>query len=95
MVVSSCRNDAITLDAITCLSRHDPGKDIFKKVKKSQKSKRRNFHNLLDINDGRLVCRSESHQLDDICMFDDSWHSKKCTLDNTNNEVVELNYRGR
>ena len=91
MVVSSCR-DYMTVDAMTCLSRREPNKDIFKKVKKPQKSKRRNFYNLLTIKDGMLVCQSESYRLDNICVYDD-YQSRNCTLDNTNNEVVELHYR--
>ena len=88
MIVSSCRDFGITLDAMTCLSRRDPKKDIFKKVKKPQKNKRRNFFNMVDIKDGMLVCQSESYRLDNICVYD---QSRNCTLDNTNNEVVELN----
>ena len=46
---------------------------------------------MVDIKDGMLVCQSESYRLDEICMFDYRGQSKECTLDNTNNEVVELN----
>ena len=91
MVVSSCRDDGITLDAMTCLSRRDPKKDIFKKVKKPQKNKRQNFYNMVDIKDGMLVCQSESYRLDNICVY--GGQSRNCTLKNTNNEVVELNYQ--
>ena len=92
MVVSSCRYD-ITLDAMTCLSRRDPNKDIFKKVKKQQKSKRRNFYNMVDIDLKKrmLECQKERYPLDGVCKADDK--RRPCTLKNTNNEVVELNYR--
>ena len=95
MVVSSCREYGLTLDAITCLSRNDPDKDIFKKVKKPQKNKRRNFFNMVDIDVKKrmLVCQDESYSLDDVCVFGSDLDSRKCTLKNTNKEVVELNYR--
>ena len=89
MVVSSCRKYGFTLDAMTCLSRRDPYKDIFKGVKKSHINKRWNFYNMVDIKDGMLVCQSESYRLDNICVY--GIQSRNCTLDNTNNEVVELN----
>ena len=94
MVVSSCRY-GITLDAMTCLSRRDPNKDIFKKVKKQQKSKRRNFYNMVDIDlkERMLECQNESYPLHDICMFEDFLTGKDCTLKNTNNELVDLDYR--
>ena len=92
MVVSSCRDFGITLDAIICLSRHDPDKEIFKKVKKPQKSKRRNFYNMVDIDvkNRMFECQKESYLLDEACLNDE--RSRKCTLDNTNNEAIELNY---
>ena len=92
MIVSSCSDVGITLDAMTCLSRHDPGKDIFKKVKKSHINKRWNFYNMVDIKDGMLVCQKEEERylLDDVCKGDDKFRS--CTLDNANNEAVDLNY---
>ena len=91
MVVSSCSN-GMTLDAMTCLSRHDPDKDNFKKVKKQQKSKRRNFYNMVDIDLKKrmLECQKERYPLDGVCK--DDHKSRPCTLKNTNNEVVELNY---
>ena len=96
MIVSSFRDLGITLDAMTCLSRHDPDKDIFKKVKKQQKSKRRNFYNMVDIDLKKrmLECQKERYPLDAVCRFDVR-RSRNCTLKNTNNEVVELNYRWR
>ena len=92
MVVSSRRKYGESLDAMTCLSRRDPKKDIFKKVKKPQKNKRRNFFNMVDIKDGMLVCQKEEERypLDDVCKADDTF--RPCTLKNTNNEVVELTY---
>ena len=94
MVVSSCRY-GITLDAMTCLSRRDPNKDIFKKVKKSHINKRWNIYNMVDIDLKKrmLECQKERYPLDDVCMFRDLDQSRKCTLDNTNNEAVELNFR--
>lgn len=78
---------------MTCLSRNDYSrKDIFKKVKKPQKNKRRNFYNLVDIKDGKLVCQHESHELHDVCVFDRLDVRRKCTLKNSNNEFVELNF---
>ena len=76
---------------MTCLSRHDPGKDIFKKVKKQQKSKRRNFYNMVDIDLKKrmLECQKERYPLDGVCNYNDTY--RPCTLKNTNNEVVELN----
>ena len=97
MIVSSCRVVGITLDAMTCLSRRDPDKDIFKKVKKQQKSKRRNFYNMVDIDLKKrmLECQKERYPLDDVCTFSSLSQSRNCTLDNTNNEIVELNYRDK
>ena len=96
MIVSSCSDVGITLDAMTCLSRHDPGKDIFKKVKKSHINKRWNFYNMVDIDLKKrmLECQKERYPLDAVCRFDVR-RSRNCTLKNTNNEVVELNYRWR
>ena len=97
MVVSSCRGYGITLDAMTCLSRRDPNKDIFKKVKKQQKSKRRNYYSMVDIDLKKrmLECQKERYPLDDVCTFFYWSQSRTCTLDNTNNEIVELDYRYR
>ena len=89
MVVSSCRPFGITLDAMTCLSRRDPNKDIFKKVKKQQKNKRHNFYNLMP-DDGMLVCQNESYPLKEVCLFRDRWQRKNCTLKNAN--AVNLNH---
>ena len=92
MVVSSCRY-GITLDAMTCLSRRDPNKDIFKKVKKSHIiNKRWNFYKMVDINLKKMMleCQKESYPIsDDLCKDDDK--RRPCTLKNTNNEVVDLN----
>lgn len=88
---SSSENDT-SLDAITCLSRNDPNKDIFKKVKKTQKKKRRNFYNLVDIKDGTLSCQNKTFKIQNICVNDAPRNSKICTLKNTNNEVVELDH---
>ena len=95
MVVSSCRDFGLSLDAMTCLSRNDSNKDIFQKVNKPQKNKRRNFFNMVDIDVKKrmLVCQDESYSLDDVCVFGSWDESKKCTLRNTNKEVAELNYR--
>lgn len=61
---------AISLEAFTCLSRRDPNKDIFMKVKKKQK--RRNFYNMVDIKDGMLICQEERYLLDKVCVFEDN-----------------------
>ena len=89
------RYNGITQDAITCLSRHDPDKDNFKKVKKQQKSKRRNFYNMVDIDLKKrmLECQKERYPLDTVCNY--YGKSRPCTLKNTNNEIVELDYRYR
>ena len=94
MLVFSRRKYGITLDAMICLSRRDPNKDIFKKVKKQQKSKRRNFYNMVDIDLKKrmLECQKERYPLDAVCNYNHT--SRPCTLKNTNNEVVELNYLG-
>ena len=91
MVVSSCRF-GITLDAMTCLSRRDPDKDIFKKVKKAHINKRWNYYSMvnIDLKKRMLECQKEHYPLDGICK--DDHKSRPCTLKNTNNEVVELNY---
>ena len=91
MIVSSCRY-GMTLAAMTCLSRHDPDKDIFKKVKKSHINKRRNFYKMvnIDLKKRMLECQTERYPLDGVCK--DDYKSRPCTLKNTNNEVVELNY---
>ena len=93
MVVSSCRKYGFTLDAMTCLSRRDPYKDIFKKVKKQQKSKRRNYYSMvnIDLKKRMLECQKESYPLDTLCNYYDM--STPCTLKNTNNEIVELDPR--
>ena len=91
MFASSFSEYSINLGALTCLSRNDPDKDIFKIVKKPQKKRRRNFYNLVDIKDGWLVCQSETYSLDNICVGGKQ-ESKLCTLKNTNNEVVDLGY---
>ena len=61
----------MSLEAFTCLSRRDPNKDIFMKVKK--KHRRRNFYNHVDIKDGMLICQKEKERylLDKVCVFDD------------------------
>ena len=78
---------------MTCLSRRDPNKDIFKKVKKSHINKRWNFYNMvnIDLKMRMLAGQKESYPLDAVC---NNYHdySRPCTLKNTNNEVVELNY---
>ena len=80
----------MTVDSLTCLSRGDPNKDIFNGMKKLQKKKRHNFYNMVEIRNGRLICQNESYSLDDVCR--DNRKDRKCTLKNTNNEVVDLNY---
>ena len=77
---------------MTCLSRRDPNKDIFKKVKKSHINKRWNLYKMvnIDLKKRMLECQKERYPLDGVCKADDK--RRPCTLKNTNNEVVELHY---
>ena len=79
---------------MTCLSRNDSNKDIFKKFRKPQKKKRRNFYSMVDIDLKKrmLMCKNENYSLENVCVFENRSQSRLCTLKKTNNEVVELNY---
>ena len=73
---------------MTCLSRTDENKNIFKE--KNQKAKKRwNFFAEIDIKDGVLLCQTEKYPLDYLC--DKSKWKQKCTF--RNGETYEINPR--
>ena len=69
---------------MTCLSRLDEDKNIFKirQEYQGEKKKRWNLYNEVEIKDGNLICMNGQFSVDELCQDDIGMFNQKCTFSN-------------